>query len=284
MISLTAISETPTYIARYVSIRDSKKTTTRAPLTVEHALIESRYKSFDQAVKSGRLESLTTNPKVLLIRDDLRACYKGPTAPLKELKKAIKAAQLQRILKYCPMCGTTLPTTFDHYLPAVKFPEFSVHPLNLVPCCAKCNSTKDDDWLCATGKRQFLHAYTDSLPDLQFLSVDLVVHPALTAVGAKFSLSKPSSMALSKWELISTHFSRLKLLDRYNEQCNDQIAEILADCKIFSDTAGGHGDVRLFLKRQATDRASVYGRNHWVVVLMSMMSDHVDFPAWVAAA
>ena len=71
------------------------------------------------------------------------------------------------------MCGTTLPRTFDDYVPAVKFPEFAVHPLNLVPCCATCNSTKDADWLTAAGTRQYLHTYSDQLPDVQFVSVTL---------------------------------------------------------------------------------------------------------------
>lgn len=283
MIGLTAIPQTPTYLVRYILIRDSKHKKTRVPLTAQHALIEARYKKFSSAIATGTLERIKESPRAIAMRDDLRSCYNGITAPLKLLKKDIKAAQPKRRLKYCPMCGTTLPTTFDHYLPATKFPEFSVHPLNLVPCCSRCNSTKDDDWLCPAGKRQFLHAYTDTLPDIQFLSVYLVEHPTSRTFGAIFSLNRPAGMNNETWNLLDKHFTRLGLIEKYNEQCNDEIAQILSTCKIFLNEAP-NGDARSFLNGLAADRASIYGRNHWLAVLMDAISGHVNFPLWVAAA
>ena len=212
----------------------------------------------------------------------LRACYDSPTQPLRELKQAIHDAQPKRLLKYCPMCGTTLPRTFDHYMPAVKFPEFTVHPLNLVPCCATCNSTKDADWLTPAGARQYLHAYSDKLPDLQFVSVTLHENAVLQGVGATFSMQRPAGMPNALWPLIVSHFTRLKLIARYDERGNDEIAEILSDCRVYL-SAGGP-DVRIFLQGRADDRKEVYGRNHWIAVLMKAMAHHPNLVNWVNAA
>ncbi|RDD95238.1 hypothetical protein DTW89_02675 [Acidovorax sp. BoFeN1] len=282
MKSLTALPDDPTYLDRYVAIRDKKREPTRTGLVAAHALIEGRYEAFAQAIAQGALAGLQSHAQARQRSEILRACYDGATQPLKELKQAIRDAQPKRLLKYCPMCGTTLPGTFDHYMPAVRFPEFSVHPLNLVPCCAKCNSTKDADWLSAAGKRQFLHAYADQVPDLQFVTVTLHEDQAFDGVGATFSLQRPAGLDDDLWELIDSHFRRLKLIGRYDERGNDEVAEILSNCRTFLD-AGGQ-KVRAFLSGRAEDQRTVYGRNHWIAVLMDAMAQHPNFVAWVHAA
>ena len=279
---LNILGDDPPYLDRYVAIRNRKHREIRTRLTAAHTLIEERYEVYAQAVDQGTLADLRSHAQALQISDILRACYGGATQPLKQLKQAIKDVQPKRLMKYCPMCGTTLPGTFDHYMPAVRFPEFAVHPLNLVPCCAKCNSAKDDDWLSEDGKRQFLHAYTDQIPNLQFVIVTLHEDQALDGVGATFSLQRPTGLSDDLWELINSHFCRLKLIDRYDELSNDEVAEILSDCRAFCD-AGGK-DVRDFLSGRANDRSEVYGRNHWIGLLMSAMAQHPKLETWINVA
>lgn len=282
MRNLAPLPDDPTYLDRYVAIRNKKHMATRVPLIAAHALIEERYQAHAEAIGNGSLASLKSHDKAILLRDTLRACYDGATQPLKQLQQAIRDAQPKRLLKYCPMCGTTLPRTFDHYMPGVKFPEFAVHPLNLVPCCSTCNSTKGDDWLSVAGTRQFLHAYTDEVPDVQFVQVTLHQEQTLAGVGATFSLERPAGVTDELWKLIDSHFRRLKLIDRYDERGNDEVAEILSDCSEFLD-AGGQ-DARKFLIGRAKDRRTVYGRNHWIAVLMGAMAKHLNLDAWVKAA
>ncbi len=178
MKALIAVPALPSYLDRYMAIRDKKQHATRRPLIAAHALLMQRYQDHALAIAQGTLAGLAKNSQAIALSEPLRACYDGATKPLKTLKDDIRSAQPQRQLKYCPMCGTTLPKTYDHYLPAVAFPEFAVHALNLVPCCALCNSMKDDDWLSAAGERQYLHAYADILPDVQFVHVTLHEHPS----------------------------------------------------------------------------------------------------------
>lgn len=276
---LTALKTDPAYVDRYVSIRNRKQLKVRNPLIAAHTFIAERYLALAEAVANDSLSEMEIDARAAPIREILRACYGGSTQPLRDLKKAIVAAQPKRLMKYCPMCGTTLHSTFDHYLPAVRFPEFAVHPLNLVPCCSKCNSTKDDDWLSATGRRQYLHAYSDELPDHQFVEVSLHEQDGLSGVGATFSLVRPHGVPADTWQLIKSHFDRLHLLDRYDEQGNDEIAEVLSDCCTFIEAGGG--DVREFLSALAKDRRAVYGRNHWRAVLMKSLSVHKNLETWL---
>ncbi|MBD1474449.1 hypothetical protein GUH49_02735 [Xanthomonas citri pv. citri] len=283
MKALTPLPLIPSsYLDRYVAIRDKKHKETREPLVAAHALLTQRYQDHAEAIALGTLSSLTKNLQAIELSVPLRACYGGATKPLKMLKKDIKGAQPQRQLKYCPMCGTTLPKTYDHYLPAVEFPEFAVHPLNLVPCCALCNSIKDDDWLSAAGERQYLHAYVDALPDVQFVHVTLHEHPAMRGVEATFSLNIPASVPAAQRRLIEVHFRRLQLIARYDELGNDEIAEILSDCKTHQEAGGSQ--VRIFLCGRAADRTIVHGRNHWTAVLMSALAEHTKLQSWIDAA
>lgn len=282
MKALTPLPPVPSYLDRYVAIRDKKHNTTRAPLVAAHELLTQRYQDHAHAIALGTLSGLAKNVQAIKLSIPLRACYGSATQPLKVLKKDIKGAQPRRQLKYCPMCGTTLPKTYDHYLPAVLFPEFAVHPLNLVPCCALCNSIKDDDWLSAAGERQYLHAYADAVPNVQFVHVTLHEDPALLGVGATFSLEWPDGVPAAQWRLIESHFRRLKLITRYDELGNDEIAEILSDCKTYQEAGGP--DARLFLSCRAAERKSVHGRNHWTAVLMDALAGHPKLLSWIAAA
>lgn len=282
MKKLTSLPEVPSYLDRFVAIRDKKHHVTRTPLAAAHSLIEKRYEAYATAFNAGALDGLKGSSKALGLSQNLRACYIGSTQPLVELKKKIKETQPKRLLKYCPMCGTTLPGTFDHYMPAVKFPEFSVHPLNLIPCCAHCNSTKDDDWLSRSGSRQYLHFYADDIPDSLFLKVTLHEHASLSGVGATFSIERPAGLDDDKWALIESHFFRLKLLERYDERGNDEVAEIIASCRSFVEEGGQ--SVQGFLQRQAADRAGAHGANHWIAVLMQKMAQHANLMAWVQNA
>lgn len=279
---LTPVGEDPTYVDRFIAIRDKKHLPVRNQLIVAHPFIAERYDELDEAITDDALRLMAVDTRATPIRDALRACYDGATKPLKALKKEIKSIQPPRLLKYCPMCGTTLHTTFDHYLPAVRFPEFAVHPMNLVPCCSKCNSTKDDDWLDLMGQRQYLHAFADEIPEEPFLAITLYEENAMTGVGATFSLVRPHGIGGAVWALIQSHFDRLHLLDRYAELSNDEIAEMLVDCRIFVEEGGPN--VRQFLLNRAQERFGVHGRSHWRALLMEALATHESLAAWVAGA
>lgn len=64
----------------------------------------------------------------------------------------------------CPMCGSPVTGTLDHYLPREEFPEFSVMAANLVPACIHCNSGKKRRiFKGVNADERFLHPYFDKV-------------------------------------------------------------------------------------------------------------------------
>lgn len=280
MKTLKALATPPSYLDRYVGIRDSKHQPVRDALVAIQPMVTARYQLFDAAVAAGTLAGVGGSPAALAAEASLRACYNSPTKRLTTLKADIKSAQGVRVLSRCPMCSTTLPGTTDHHMPAVKFPEFAVHGLNLVPCCATCNSIKDDDWLDPQGQRIFLHPFLDPIPAVPYLAVQLQEQPMVTAVGAKFSIQQ-AGMPAPAWALIQAHYTKLRLIDRYNDLASDEIETILSSCKSYLDS-GGPSLVQ-YLQLEAVSEAHVFGMSNWRAVLRAALAAHPDLPGWIAA-
>jgi hypothetical protein len=133
----------------------------------------------------------------------------------------------------------------------------------------------------ASGARQYLHAFTDPIPEAQFLRATLHQMAGLEGVGVTFDLARPAGIPGALWTLIESHFRRLSLIRRYNELGNDEIAEVLASCR--SHLRAGGADARAFLQEQGVDRRDVYGRNHWRTVLIDALCAHANLEAWIEA-
>jgi hypothetical protein len=274
MRNLVAFPSNPPHIEYLVLIRDAKRvsdgTDHKALLVAKHNEIVSSYAVLGNAIQQNDLDSITPNRALTPIRQSLVSCYSNRSSGIANLKKAISSTHGLRVLKYCPMCGVTSPTTYDHYLPSSRFPEFAVHPLNLIPCCSICNSTKDDDWLDQDARRQYLHLYSDLIPADLFLKVTLHTPASLSGVGATFTLSRPIGIRLRDWRLTKAHFRKLKLLDRYTERSNAEISEILESCAEHLEHGGSRP--KKFLQGIANRQEAVYGANNWRVQLMRQLA------------
>lgn len=275
---LKPVPSPPTCLERYVEIRDSKHNPTRTLLTDAHGFVTNRYEAHAEALAAATLHSLALAPTGAELKVALRKCYDSPTKKLQELLTSITKTQDRGTTKYCYYCQTTLPGGWDHYMPADRFPEYSVLAENLIPCCSTCNSTKDDDWLNNAGQRQYIHFGHDVIPDVPFLQVQLITDPASPSVGAKFSLEQ-GGMSDDEWLLISSHFTRLKLVASYDSKANDEIDAGLDGCCAHLDAGGD--DVSAFLRSQANSQARLFGRNHWRAVLWAAMAADPNLRTWV---
>ncbi|MBY5523567.1 HNH endonuclease [Rhizobium leguminosarum] len=83
-------------------------------------------------------------------------------------------------LKCCPMCGSPMTGSLDHYLPKEVYPEFSIYSKNLVPACPACNSgTKGLTYHGKEPSERFLHPYFDKMASAPIWRV--VVKPPFAA-------------------------------------------------------------------------------------------------------
>jgi hypothetical protein len=127
----------------------------------------------------------------------------------------------------------------------------------------------------ANSQRQFLHFYSDVIPESQFLYVQVIAHPNRVAFGVSFSLNQPAGFNNADWQLIENHFKKLNLLDRYQHESNDEISACFGASK--SHVANGGKNVRNFIKGICDDEERKLGSSHWRVVLKRRLAVTDDF-------
>lgn len=74
-----------------------------------------------------------------------------------ELRRMRKKAGL----KSCPVCGSPVTGSLDHYLPRHLYREFSIMRANLIPACIHCNSGAKGTTVHGDYPNRFIHPYFD---------------------------------------------------------------------------------------------------------------------------
>src|ERR1700752_4045329 len=157
------------------AIVNNKGLVDRIPLQAIRLTVMGRFNIYAQHSTPITLEAITISPfqppstNIKL----LKRCY-SKSASLSNLKKRIKKRQNVLLRAECQYCNIGEPNTFDHYLPKADFPEFSALSINLIPCCSKCNTNKDQHWLLPNGNRKIINYYYDTLPTVNYLDCIIV--------------------------------------------------------------------------------------------------------------
>ena len=202
---------------------------------------------------------------------DLRHCYEVPTAPLVAFR-----SQLLNDEEYarCCLCSLGESSTLDHYLPKHPYPEFSISSLNLVPCCARCNSYKNDA-ISTGGVRSCLHPYFDDLPSDRFLTVDIRLRSA--ALSIRYRVFRPDGMNRDTYEQLNSHFLLLKLEDRYRRMGLEDLGSQYRSLVRVYGSLEDASRVAEQLAEIASDLEEHYGVNHWRAVLYRSLSEMGEF-------
>lgn len=280
-------SEPPSFIDSLIAIRgamDDVPDGPRALLLAHHPGIAGRYRALRNAVVINTLESMVPSTPLNQIKAALQFAYTGRTKPLRELKRKIKKIQRPGVLALCPMCKISLPRTFDHYLPISTFPEFAVHPLNLVPSCQTCNGKKLEAWLNENAERICFYFYADRVPQRDFIRCSLTPSARNGRnIGVTFALRKPSGLQQASWQSIVRHFDRLGLIERYNEMGNDELSEVLGNARDFLNSGGPATGVRDFIQLGAARLASVHGLSYWRAELRRKVAVATNLMTWLGS-
>jgi hypothetical protein len=155
-----------------------------------------------------------------------------------------------------PLCLLLVPDTIAY---KGSFPDFSILPLNLVPCCDPCNRNKGEKWL-ENGVRRILAFYTDDIPDYYYLFFKLLFERSSNIPSIECSLL--FSEENDKTTTIKTHFRDLKLFERYVKQVNDKITGL------YIEVSEGSKDLSIDeqksnLKRRINSLTKRFGINYW---------------------
>ncbi|RZK25265.1 MAG: hypothetical protein EOO43_05950 [Flavobacterium sp.] len=181
--------------------------------------INNLFDNYDSAFVANTLENLNPHGYVDPNRADLQKLYKYDSATLQMLKTTVTTTGNGRKVQ-CQNCTMNEVNSLDHLLPKEQFPEFSVNPKNLFPCCSKCNSYKGALWR-VDGVRTSLNLYLDELPNVQYLFVNVEI--GNNYVETEFFLDNQNGINEDFFELISSHYNELHLLERFSEGADDVI-------------------------------------------------------------
>jgi hypothetical protein len=258
-------------------VRSSKSNSPKDPnfkkrLQGYDALISSKYIAYDTAFVANNLTTLTISVFTSQEEADLLKMYSFRNPHIQSLKDLVLTDDEGRTHNTCLNCYMNEANTIDHFLPKGEYPQFAVHPKNLIPSCSNCNSKKSTNW--RTGETSlFINAYLDNIPDDQFLFCNVI--PTKTSFKVNFFIQNVSNINATTFALIESHFSRLKICKRLNKYSNTAITEIVNDYLPYR--CGRLNDFITHVNKSMVHNINSFGINSWKNVLKSSLISSTVF-------
>jgi hypothetical protein len=174
----------------------------------------------------------------------------------------------------CAFCDRATATTLDHYLPKGGYPEFSILPLNLIPCCAECNLRKLGAY--RDEAAIFLHSYFDEIPaGTQVVFAEVEVLPE--GVVFNYRIDPPNALGVIA-DRVRQHFAALALAECYALEAVHETAERAHELRRLHEATNGDSErIRGYLQQEAESVAAAKGCNHWRAVALAALAQSQAF-------
>lgn len=259
-----------------VESKNSRSALLKSRVKAKAQEIEARFNEYDHAFETNTLELISEDPLMQGMRTDLQSLYNFKSKPFQALHELL--IKPDGILNdTCPNCDKDSVESFDHLLPQTKFPEFSDHPLNLMPCCSECNGRKSANWI-ENGRRKYINLYIDELPDVQYLFCDVRVTG--DSIECDFSLSNPNGIDVDIFRKITNHFETLDLCRRYKNRSNQGVSDVLSMIRVCRRSSGINGNnkecVRHNIQYEIATIKHNEGCNHWKTLIIEACCNTVE--------
>ncbi|BDR55267.1 hypothetical protein KIMH_13780 [Bombiscardovia apis] len=193
-----------------------------------------------------------------------KASFSGSSKDDNDVAKALYQRQRSRLGEFeqikgnmrCPYCGVNHANQLDHYLPKADYQYLSVTPLNLIPCCQRCNGVKRATAFTAQQAETVLfNPYIEDFDDERWLTVSIAETPTekgkLPAFIFSVTAVKPSGWSKEKFERLRHSFSTLKISEQYSElwvdDCNSWSTSF---CELWDKYRDKKNPARKILKRK----------------------------------
>jgi hypothetical protein len=197
-------------------------------------------------------------------KTDLGKLYGYKRKAFRELETELTTNSNNRRNNTCQNCTLEAINSFDHILPQTEFIEFVVHPKNLFPSCTTCNSHKSKIWR-KNGKTLFLNLYLDTLPQVQYLFVEIRITSNL--IEPTFYLQNLQNINPDFYELLENHYSKLHLYRRFKEKSGNVIEEIENSIKPYKNSSLSKSDLIFLIKAKIKLDQDSFGINYWKSIL-----------------
>ena len=237
--------------------------------------IESQFDIYSGKFRDKKLYEITSLAFSEEEKGSLIDLYKYRSVIIQKIKGFILDIQERTINNTCQYCTINAVNTLDHFIPKQSFPEFSVNPLNLFPCCSECNSKKSNLWLDSNHHHLFLNLYLDELPNKRYLMANFDFQNDIPMV--TFSLGNTEKIDNSTYEIIESHFSRLDLLRRMRERSNEEITNIINTIRGYYNLNSDIDTIKSVITKIEEDNKEAYGYNYWKSVLKLSIIEKDEF-------
>ena len=231
--------------------------------------MQNCYKDYENAVNSASVHNLNPHGFIAPEKENLKKLYKSDCDIAKKVRLHHNTFTRNTRRVYnnkCPYCTLSEPDTIEHILPKENYPEFAVHLYNLIPCCSKCNRHKGEAVRTPAGLPLTINFYYHNPENCQFLEVDCVIdsngYPLF-----KYKLAFPSNADPTMTAIITNHFNRLHLIERYNEEIVKSYAEIELPI-IIACRGKSLNDALQFLRDYLSITIHNYGLNHYYSAML----------------
>ena len=252
-------------------IVNNKHLAARTPLQAIRTDVSNRFTTFTNHAVPNTLEAIAASPFAAPNIGLLESCYSKSNG-LSRLKTKIKEKQSVLLRSECQYCNIGEPTTFDHYLPQVDFPEFSALSINLFPCCSKCNTEKGEEWI-LLGNRKVINYYYDALPNVDYLNCTIVYRHNVPQ--ANFNINA-AALPANLRDIIVNHYNTLQLRDRYKQRSNSEITDVLSAISPYNGIIT-RAQVQTQLQNEAANMKLSKGQNYWRAIIRIALSNSPRF-------
>ena len=236
--------------------------------------VDTSFMLYDDHYGTNTLEQIMEDGGYAGHKKDLLDLYSYQFSIIKKLRLAIQKEQPRETRYTCQHCTLTSNESMDHFLPKEDFPVYSVHPLNLLPCCTKCNQFKWSNWR-KGGKRIALNLYLDKLPDIQYLFLN-VFTDADGDIDFKYTVENPNGIDKNLFELIKGHYKQLDLLNRMREKSIPLITEYKNMIENRVKNVQLADIINEFIDTAEANKID-FGANYWKSILEIGLVNSADF-------
>lgn len=124
--------------------------------------------------------------------------------------------------RLCSYCRLSFVKTLDHYLPKSAYPALAVSPINLIPVCSDCNTTKSNT--VSSNKSGFtLHPYYDDFSSIHWLHA-IVIHGTHNTV-FKYVVSLSCGLSVIDIGRLSSHMSAFNLYEYFTLKAAEEFLQ-----------------------------------------------------------
>lgn len=231
-------------------------------LAIYRADIATNFIQYDSSYTDNTLTEMNPDGCKATKKTDLLSLYSYGNSVISMLKIKLTTTEFNRVENTCQNCTIGEVSSFDHFLPKDEFPEFSVHPKNLIPSCSKCNGKKSIVWREGINS-MFLNLYLDNLPDDQYLFVDINYNMDLDFT---FNVDNRNQIPPALFSIIESHYRRLDLTQRFKENSNKVVSELTNSINSVKNKLPRIEIINSVIESEKSNVA-IYGSNYWQSIL-----------------